>query len=124
MGDDGYNGDHGDEVTVDEAPSLHRKPIVYIVFKMFFYKNNMFVIYSLIGYIAKDLSVDDLSIQLALAFSGDTVIKEEPLDIYPEETPAPTVEQPGEDIGPKGPQPTKTRVLTRRDTLSHTSHMM
>ena len=68
---------------------------------------------------AKDVSVDDLSVQLALAFSADAPIpvKEEPKE--PEETPKknddteqPSIPKEGHDKKPK-------RVLTRRESLQY-----
>ena len=74
--------------------------------------------------LSEEVAVDDLSVQLALAFGGDIPVKEEPMDGYD-----PDGGDGGEnnDVGeghkdtvdaPKGSGGKKKRVLTRRETLS------
>ena len=78
--------------------------------------------------LSEEVAVDDLSVQLALAFSGDIPVKEEPMDdgnvgeesgerSEKADTPEQSDGQSDTLNAPTGSGAKKKRVLTRRETL-------
>ena len=64
--------------------------------------------------LSEEVAVDDLSVQLALAFGGDIPVKEEPMD--GDHTGGESGGRSDKDT-PTGSGAKKKRVLTRRETL-------